>query len=111
MSERVSDIYSKAYASVSQWPETETEKTITTAGVDDDPFNKEGDGKLIFVTFDGSEVRFRINKTNAQLLAAAFGEEIRKWKGKRVNIWRTKATIRGQKAWQGLIEPVSNNKK
>jgi hypothetical protein len=104
---RVSDAYSGSYCSVEQWPTTPTEHTITGFGIEDDSFKENGNAHIIFVQLDDTEPKYRVNKTNAQALAAVFGDELKNWKGCTISINRSQGIVKGKKAWVGTMEPVS----
>jgi uncharacterized OB-fold protein len=103
---KVSQIYKGNYISVEKWPTEPAIHTITEVGTDTDRFSKEDEAEIIFVKFDGESAQYRVNKTNALEVAKVHGDEIEKWKGKKVALQRIKGIVNGEKTWIGEILPV-----
>lgn len=103
---KVSDIYKGNFVSVENWPDEPETHTITEVGTDPDRFSKSDDAEVIYIRVDGESPQYRINKTNALELAKAFGDEISKWKGKRVTLCKVQGTVKGKKTWLSEITPL-----
>lgn len=48
------------------------------------------------LTFIGKQKQLILNKTNGSLLAAAFGDDADKWRGKEIEIYPDKASMQGR---------------
>lgn len=103
---KASDAYSSSYCSVAQWPTVPSEHTITEAGIDDDRFATAKDARIVYVCLDTNEIRYRVNKTNTDTLVKVFGDDLKDWIGRSVSIQRVQATIKGQRGWAGIVEPL-----
>jgi hypothetical protein len=102
------DIYSANYLSVERWPETGERMTIESVGVDTDRFGSGDSREIIYVTFSGNPIRYRVNKTNAEAIAAVYGEEITDWVGRELHVRRYPTVVRGKKQWAGELLPVED---
>jgi len=73
--------------------------------------------KKLVVSFDGMTVLLVLNRTNAMILAQAFGEETDNWKGKSIVLKKTKRSFRGKLVDAIEVQPIeeeqdlSKNKK
>jgi hypothetical protein len=103
---KVSDIYKGNYISVENWPDDAGTHIITEVGTDEDRFSKGGEAEVIFIKVDSEEKQYRVNKTNALGIAKAYGDEISKWKGKKVSIGKVRGIVNGERTWIGEILPV-----
>ena len=67
--------------------------------------DKQSKDRLIIEMNDG-DTRVSLNKTNAMLLAAAFGKDYDNWVGKKIKISTQKVDMRGTKVDGLLITPL-----
>jgi hypothetical protein len=71
------------------------ERTLTIEGVDVREVGSEKvrKGVLLFKELDRGMV---LNKTNSRTIAALYGSETTKWKGKRVTLYRSETSFQGK---------------
>lgn len=103
---KVKEVYSGVYASVKKWPSLPEEHTITGVEIEHDNMSNDKEARVIVLFFDKQPVKYRLNKTNANSLVEAWGDEMNDWLGKKVTIHRVQAQIRGQAGWAGIVTPV-----
>lgn len=104
---KVSDAYSGSYCSVERWPVAPEEHVITGYGIEDSTFQENQGQRVIFIQFDKEELKYRVNKTNANTLVEVYGDDLSGWLGATVAIHRVQGQVRGKKAWIGNVIPVS----
>jgi len=102
---KVSDAYTGSYLSVERWPEGQTRCRITGVGIELDSFSNQVDSKVIWIQLDDQPIKYRVNKSNATTLSAAFGEVLEGWVDRWIYLSKTRGKVRGQLSWIGMMTP------
>jgi hypothetical protein len=97
---RVSDIYASNYLKATDLQPLGQRRTALVHGVAAEPIGPEQKQALVLdlVTTSGKAwpKRAILNKTNAFLMAAAFGEDTDNWAGHQISIWAENVIFKGQ---------------
>jgi hypothetical protein len=101
------DFYQTPLMSAKNLPKAGITGTVETINPEQQKGKDGQGGTKLVIEINGGDVRIALNKTNAVIMAKAYGEDFQQWVGKKIKITTHKTSYMGAATDGLLIVPIS----